>query len=77
MTGGYMLFALARNPDKILNEGLVTAASIALIASSILWVVLSRLVIRNLRRAADIPTAAPSFKVSRDIWREPPGASSR
>ena len=68
-----MLLALARNTDRVLNESLVTAASIALIAASILWVVLSRLVLRNLRKAARVTEpAAEATALRRDIWREPP-----
>jgi branched-subunit amino acid ABC-type transport system permease component len=91
MTGGYMLLAQVRdNTDRVLNEGLVTAASIALIAASILWVIVSRLVVRNLRKKARITTgslktgkAAPaaieedaSLIRTRDIWKKPPGADT-
>ena len=65
-----MLFALARNSDRVLNENLVTAASIALIVASIMWVVLSRLILRNLRKGAQAPVA--SVKATTDIWKEPP-----
>lgn len=70
MTDGYMLLALAPEGDRVLNEGLVAAASIALIAASILWVVLSRLILRNLRKSAEVPIA--SVKAGTDIWRDPP-----
>jgi branched-subunit amino acid ABC-type transport system permease component len=71
MTGGYLLLAQARdNADRVLNENLVTAASIALIAASILWVIVSRLVVRNLRKGANLPLTG-SLK-ARDIWKEPP-----
>ena len=71
-----MLFALARNSDRVLNEGLVTAASISLIVASVLWVVVSRLVLRNLRKGAHVATA--SIKApSKDIWRDPPPAPPR
>ena len=68
-----MLLALARNSDKVLNESLVTAASVSLVAASILWIVMSRLILRNLRKRAHVPTA--SIKVpERDIWKDPPPA---
>ena len=67
-----MLLALARNGDRVINETLLTVASIVLIATSVLWVVVSRVVLRNLRKAASIPTASIKAPPSRDIWREPP-----
>ena len=71
MTGGYMLFELAqRNPDRVLDQNLVTAACVALIIASVLWVVLSRLILRNLRRAAQVPTTRR--KAVRDLWSQPP-----
>lgn len=76
MTGRYMLFALARNSDKILNETLVTAASISLVVASVLWIVLSRIILRNLRRGARIPIASSRVD-DRDIWKEPPVEPSR
>ena len=69
-----MLLALARNGDKVLNETLVTAASVSLVAASILWIVMSRLILRNLRKGSHVPAA--SMKVpERDIWKEPPPAA--
>ena len=66
-----MLLALARNADKVLNETLVTAACVALVSASILWIVLSRMILRNLRKGARVPTA--SMRVDeRDIWKSPP-----
>jgi hypothetical protein len=71
-----LLLTAQRSADKVLNENLVTAASIALIAASILWVVLSRLTLRNLRKAAGTPlTRAKNQRdKSRDLWKEPPEA---
>ena len=91
MTGGYMFLAQVRDStERVLNEGLVTAASIALISASILWVIVSRLVVRNLRKGARISTGsvkagktappvvdeeAPPTK-TRDLWRKPPGTGT-
>ena len=66
-----MLLALARNSDRVLNETLVSAASITLVAVSILWIVLSRLILRNLRKGARVPTKVPRAP-RRDIWSAPP-----
>ena len=68
-----MLLALARNGDKVLNESLVTAASVSLVVASILWIVMSRVILKNLRKRSPLPTA--SIKVpERDIWKDPPPA---
>ena len=75
MTSGDMfLLALQRSADRVLNENLVTAASITLITASILWVVLSRLTLRNLRKAAGTPKTATKSerRRRRDLWKEPP-----
>jgi hypothetical protein len=65
-----MLLDLAQETgERVLNQNLVTAASIALIAASVLWVVLSRLILRNLRKSQR-PT--PVEKPVRDPWRAPP-----
>ena len=66
-----MFLALARNGDTVLDQTLVTAASVALVAASILWIVLSRLILRNLRKRAHVPTASVKAP-GRDIWKEPP-----
>jgi hypothetical protein len=71
MTGRYMLLALARNSDRIVNETLITVASISLVVSSVLWIVLSRAILRNLRKRAHVPTASVRVE-DRNIWREPP-----
>jgi branched-subunit amino acid ABC-type transport system permease component len=71
MTGGYMLFEVAqRTSERVLNEDLVTAACVALIVASVLWVVLSRLILRNLRKTHRVPPATSDS--SGDPWRAPP-----
>jgi cell division protein FtsX len=62
--------------DEFVQDPLLTVASVLLIVVSIGWVVVSRLVSRNLRRRAAQArrkvkrgTARPA----RDIWAEPPG----
>jgi hypothetical protein len=42
-----------------------------LIVASVLWVVLSRLILRNLRRAAKVPISG-TRSAPKDIWKEPP-----
>lgn len=65
-----MLHALARQHDQVLSGTLLTAASLALMAASILWVIVSRIVLRNLRAAAEHDVTRR--RRDRDIWKEPP-----
>jgi hypothetical protein len=67
-----LLDVAQRTSERVLNENLVTAACVALIIASVLWVVLSRLILRNLRRAHRAPVPAATTKTSRDPWRAPP-----
>jgi branched-subunit amino acid ABC-type transport system permease component len=71
MSGGYVWLEVAQErADEVLNQDLVTAACVALIIASVLWVVLSRLTLRNLRRGANVPTSTK--KAKRDLWSAPP-----
>ena len=67
---------LAAKADQLFGQDVVTVASIAVIAASAMWIVLSRLVVRNLRKAAAIrshkPLPVEPVKPVRDIWRDPP-----
>lgn len=70
-----LLDVAQRNANRVLDQDLVTAACIALIVSSILWVVLSRLILRNLRKAAQVPTS--KRKAVKALWSQPPDPRRR
>ena len=67
---------LAARADQLFGQDLVAIASIAVIVSSVLWIIVSRLVVRNLRNAAQITQATPlpvePIRPARDIWSQPP-----
>ena len=65
--------AAQRAGNNVLNDDLVTVACIFVIGASVLWIVGSRLVLRNLRRAADVPDGRDA---PRDMWKEPPPPGS-
>lgn len=61
--------------DEFLAEPALTIASVLLIVVSIGWVVISRLIVRNLRKAAmrgRRSRRTESARPSKDIWAMPP-----
>lgn len=62
--------------EEFAQDPLLTVASVLLIVVSIGWVVVSRLVSRNLRRRAAQtrrPAKKGAARPARDIWADPPG----
>lgn len=70
-------FAQFRQPDveEFLNDPILTVACVLLIVVSIGWIIVSRLVSRNMRRARlrrlDPPKTG-EYEPPRDVWAEPP-----
>ncbi|MDP9069123.1 MAG: hypothetical protein M3N53_12375 [Actinomycetota bacterium] len=72
------MIELAQRGDRLnefLSDPSLTMACVMLIVVSIMWVVVSRLIVRNLRRAAlrGVRNArVDSMRPARDIWTMPP-----
>lgn len=72
------LIELAKRGDRIdefLSDPMLTVACVMLVVVSFGWVVVSRLIVRNLRKAAmrGIRTArVDAVRPNRDIWTMPP-----
>ena len=60
--------------EEFAQDPLLTVASVVLIVVSVGWILVSRLVSRNLRRNAARARAKKTGAVrpARDIWAEPP-----
>lgn len=69
---------VARAPDPLeefLSDPILTVACVMLIVVSIGWVLISRLIVRNLRRAAIRGRRSrriDAMRPERDIWSMPP-----
>jgi threonine/homoserine/homoserine lactone efflux protein len=77
MTDGLLLLAKARHFGEFARDPLLTIACVLLVVVSVGWVVVTRLISRNLRRALLRRQRAAQRRVggvrpSRDIWSEPP-----
>ncbi len=72
------LIELAKRGDRLnefLSDPSLTVACVMLIVVSVMWVVVSRLIVRNLRKAALRGIHNPrvdSMRPARDIWTMPP-----
>lgn len=77
MTDGAVLLARARHFGELARDPVLTVACVLLVVVSIAWVVVTRLIARNLRKAllrqqmARRRPVAP-VRPPRDIWSEPP-----
>lgn len=68
--------AQANDPlEEFLSDPILTVACVMLIVVSIGWVLISRLIVRNLRRAAikgRRTRRVDAIRSERDIWSMPP-----
>jgi hypothetical protein len=70
-------FAQFHQPDveEFLNDPILTVACVLLIVVSLGWILVSRLVARNMRRTRlrrlDPPRSG-EYKPPRDVWADPP-----
>lgn len=68
--------AQAADPlEEFLSDPILTVACVMLIVVSVGWVVISRLIVRNLRRAAlkrRRSRRVDAVRSERDIWSMPP-----
>lgn len=68
--------ALRSDPlDEFLSDPILTVACVMLIVVSIGWVLISRLIVRNLRKAAmrgRRTRRVDAIRSERDIWSMPP-----
>jgi cell division protein FtsX len=66
--------ALQNQPlEELAQDPLLTVASVLLIVVAVGWIVVSRLVSRNLRRtAARAAKKKGAVRPAKDIWTEPP-----
>lgn len=68
--------AQAADPlEEFLSDPILTVACVMLIVVSVGWVVISRLIVRNLRRAAlkrRRSRRVDAIRSERDIWSMPP-----
>lgn len=71
-----ILIAQAADPlEEFLSDPILTVACVMLIVVSIGWVVISRLIVRNLRKAAmrgRRTRRVDAIRGERDIWSIPP-----
>lgn len=60
--------------ERFAREPMLTVASVLLIVVSIAWVIVSRLIVRELKKAASRARAAKrgTYRPPRDIWSYPP-----
>jgi hypothetical protein len=60
--------------EEFAQDPLLTVASVLLIVVSIGWIIVSRLVSRNLRKSAALARGGKkgTVKASKDIWAGPP-----
>jgi hypothetical protein len=77
MTDGLILLAKARHFGEFARDPVLAIACVLLVVVSIGWVVVTRLISRNLRRAMLRRQMAERRRVGgvrppRDIWSEPP-----
>ncbi|MDQ3985353.1 MAG: hypothetical protein M3280_02510 [Actinomycetota bacterium] len=64
---------LEKRLQEFAQDPILTLACIALIAISIAWLIVARLIARNLKRAAELgPTKVDQVRPPRDIWSKPP-----
>ncbi len=62
-----------RRLEEFLDDPLLTIACLALIGVCLMWIVISRLISRNVRRAAQRgDLRLGEVKPPKDIWSEPP-----
>ncbi len=77
------LIVLAQRNDRLnefLSDPMLTVACVMLIVVSLMWVVVSRLIARNLRKAAlrgIRNRRVDSMRPTRDIWTMPPRSPTR
>ncbi len=64
----------ARDLTELFEEPALTVACVLLIVASVGWIVMSRLIVRQIRRAALRAQAAPLdvIRPPKDIWSYPP-----
>ena len=59
--------------EEFLREPILTVACVLLIVVSVAWIVVTRAIVRNLKRAALRRGRKPgTYSPPRDIWSEPP-----
>ncbi len=60
--------------EEFAQDPLLTVASVLLIVVSVGWIIVSRLVSRNLRKSAALARRQKkgAVKPARDIWADPP-----
>ena len=70
------VFAQANDPlEEFLSDPILTVACVMLIVVSMGWVLISRLIVRNLRKAAmrgRRSSRVDAIRPERDIWSMPP-----
>jgi hypothetical protein len=77
MTDGLILLAKERHFGELARDPVLTVACVLLVVVSIGWVVVSRLIARNLRKGLLKRERAErrqlgDVRAPRDIWSEPP-----
>jgi hypothetical protein len=63
------------NVEEFFNDPILTVACVLLVVVSIGWILVSRLVARNMRRARLRrlnPPKPGEYQPPRDVWAEPP-----
>ncbi len=60
--------------EELAQDPLLTVASVLLIVASVGWILVSRLISRNLRKTASLQARKKKGTVrpAKDIWSEPP-----
>lgn len=59
--------------EELVRDPILTVACVLLIVVSLAWIVVSRLIARNLKRAALRRRPRPgTYRAPRDIWNYPP-----
>lgn len=69
-----VLAQTARDISELFSEPALTVACVLLIVTSVAWIVMSRMIVRRIKRAALRAKAAPLDVVRppKDIWSYPP-----
>lgn len=70
----FQLAQTARDISELFSDPALTVACVLLIVASVAWIVVSRLIVRQIKRAALRARAAPLDVVRppKDIWSYPP-----
>ncbi len=64
---------LERRLDQFGSDPVLTVACVLLIFVSLMWIVMARIIYRNLRRAVeDAQIPVKRVQPPRDIWKSPP-----